>query len=56
MAEENLTWEQVGRALDAQNNKEEVELGSDATSLASNVVDDIISETVQLAVSAGVVR
>ena len=56
MAEETLTWEQVGRALDEQTNREVVELGSEATSKANDGDEDIVHETAQLSVSSGVVR
>ena len=61
MAEGNspLSWEDVGRRLDAHNNLVGDLLGGDATSLARSIVDDIVDEvtvTEELAVTVRAVR
>ena len=59
MAEGNLTWEDVGRGMDAHNNNLLGDvLGGDATSLVRSVVDDIVADvtgTEVLAVTYGAV-
>ena len=62
MAEENstqLSWEDVGRRLDAHNNLVGDLLGGDATSLARSIVNDILDDatvTEELAVTVRAVR
>ena len=62
MAEETspqLSWEDVGRTLDAHNNLVGDLLGGDATSLARSIVNDIVDDATvieELAVTVRAVR
>ena len=58
MAEGNssLSWEDVGRKMDAHNNLVGGLLGGDATSLVRSVVDDIVDDVTGTEVLAVTVR
>ena len=51
-----MTWEDVGRKMDAHNNLVGGVLGGDATSLVRSVVDDIVDDVTATEVLAVTVR